>query len=567
MPDRPAPNPAAAAARPAHPEQLRAGADARGLPAAIVERLAGLGVALLRLDPQATPPITPLCHAAQAEPLLGEPEVETTLLELARNGGGRRGDLHEPAPGVYLAPLPEPDAARTFGTAPTGTAACCFTLLMLSPERAGGGAAGGAAGGAMAGVTREEARRLLVLAADLVQQHAEVDAREGELHALSLELASSYEELSLLYKLSTSLRVNESPESTLRDACCDLLDTVGLRWLCLSLKPDEARLDSLTERSFAATAQPSAPASIRFASPHTEQLEALAAPLMHRFVDAREPVICDDTAELDIDGLTAQATSLLVVPIRVGDRLVGLLYGADRLDQQLITSVDAKLCHSLAGSLAIFLENHMLFEDAQGMFLGTLQALTSAIDAKDSYTHGHSERVALLARMLADAAGYDPHTCDRVHLSGLVHDVGKIGVPEAVLCKPGRLTTAEFKSIKRHPEIGAGILRGIRQMDDLIPGVLCHHEKFDGTGYPAGRAGSDIPLFGRILGLVDAFDAMSSHRTYRAAMSHTEVLAEIRRCAGTQFDPELAAVFLKLDFAPYFALIAEHEQGHDRRAA
>ena len=192
---------------------------------------------------------------------------------------------------------------------------------------------------------------------------------------------------------------------------------------------------------------------------------------------------------------------LLVVPLHAGQQPLGVLYGGDKLDGSQIDSRDSKLCESLAASLAIFIENTMLYDDVQGMFVGTLHALTSAIDAKDSYTRGHSERVAMMSRTLAEAAGFDADCCERVYLSGLVHDVGKIGVPEVVLCKPGKLTDAEFGLIKQHPSIGANILRDIRQMRDLVPGVLHHHERWDGRGYPDKLRGEDIPLFGRIIGL------------------------------------------------------------------
>jgi HD-GYP domain-containing protein (c-di-GMP phosphodiesterase class II) len=138
--------------------------------------------------------------------------------------------------------------------------------------------------------------------------------------------------------------------------------------------------------------------------------------------------------------------------------------------------------------------------------------------------------------------------------------VGKIGVPEAVLCKPGHLTQEEFNLIKLHPEIGSKILQDIRQMQDLIPGVLYHHERWDGKGYPHNLRGREIPLFGRLIGLADAFDAMSSNRTYRQALDHEQVLKEIKRCAGTQFDPELADIFVKLDFGPFYELISRHQR-------
>ena len=133
----------------------------------------------------------------------------------------------------------------------------------------------------------------------------------------------------------------------------------------------------------------------------------------------------------------------------------------------------------------------------------------------------------------------------------------RIGVPEAVLCKPGKLTAEEFDAIKKHPEIGAQILNNIKQLQDIIPGVLYHHERWDGRGYPYGKKGEDIPLIGRIICVADSFDAMSSTRTYRAALNLETVLEEIRRCAGGQFDPALAKVFITLDFSSYQLAVEE----------
>jgi HD-GYP domain-containing protein (c-di-GMP phosphodiesterase class II) len=165
--------------------------------------------------------------------------------------------------------------------------------------------------------------------------------------------------------------------------------------------------------------------------------------------------------------------------------------------------------------------------------------------------------VAHLSCRLAAALGLDEHSAERVRIAGLVHDVGKIGVPEAVLCKTGRLTDEEFALIKTHPEIGHRILKDIPHFDDVLPGVLRHHERWDGKGYPGGLAGEAIPLVARILALADTFDAMSSTRSYRPALPREKVLEDFRRCAGTQFDPALVERFLTLDFVEFDRMVAE----------
>jgi HD-GYP domain-containing protein (c-di-GMP phosphodiesterase class II) len=179
--------------------------------------------------------------------------------------------------------------------------------------------------------------------------------------------------------------------------------------------------------------------------------------------------------------------------------------------------------------------------------LGVLRALTSSIDAKDPYTCGHSERVAVISRWLAGEMSFNADQVNNIYLGGLLHDVGKIGVSESVLCKPGVLVKEEFEQICRHPQIGANILGGIKQMFEVTPAVLTHHEQFDGSGYPQGLKGKKIPLAGRIVMLADSFDAMTSDRTYRRALPLATALAEIRRFSGTQFDPVLAEIFLESD--------------------
>jgi HD-GYP domain-containing protein (c-di-GMP phosphodiesterase class II) len=161
-----------------------------------------------------------------------------------------------------------------------------------------------------------------------------------------------------------------------------------------------------------------------------------------------------------------------------------------------------------------------------------------------------------MAWKLAIASGLTADQADRMRIAGLVHDVGKIGVPEAVLTKQGRLTEQEFAAIKLHPEIGHRILQDIAALSDLLPGVLYHHERYDGRGYPHGLVGSAIPPMARMIALADTFDAMSSSRSYRSAMPRAAVLAEIGRCAGSQFDPDMARLFVTLDFSGYDNLVA-----------
>jgi len=241
--------------------------------------------------------------------------------------------------------------------------------------------------------------------------------------------------------------------------------------------------------------------------------------------------------------------------------LMGLMVAVNRVDKPDFDSTDIKLFTSVASGCAVFIENGRLFNDLKELFVGSLKALTNSIDAKDQYTRGHSERVALISRWIAERMAerepLEEEQIHRIYLAGLLHDIGKIGIDENVLRKNGKLTPEERACICRHPSIGASILRGIKQMREIVPGVLCHHERFDGLGYPDGLKGDEIPLTGKIVGLADSFDAMTSRRTYRDAMSVGHALDEIRKGLGTQFDPKIGAIFLESDIDRLWETIQE----------
>ena len=181
----------------------------------------------------------------------------------------------------------------------------------------------------------------------------------------------------------------------------------------------------------------------------------------------------------------------------------------------------------------------------QELLLNVIRSMALALEARDPYTKGHSERVAVHSMAIAERLLLPQDQISRIQLAGLLHDIGKIGVREDVLMKVGRLTDDEYTDMKRHPEVGASILRPIAQFEDIIECVLYHHERVEGNGYPRGLNGPDIPLGAKILAVADAFDAMTSDRAYRARMTVEEAIDELIRCRGTQFEPIVADAFIK----------------------
>ncbi|MDP9232059.1 MAG: HD-GYP domain-containing protein [Actinomycetota bacterium] len=175
-----------------------------------------------------------------------------------------------------------------------------------------------------------------------------------------------------------------------------------------------------------------------------------------------------------------------------------------------------------------------------------LSMLSRAIEARDPYTRGHSTRVTELAEAVAQRLGWSEERIASLRVGGPLHDIGKLAVSDEVLCKEGRLDDDELAQIREHPKIGAKLLLRVTALREAIPYVLYHHERWDGTGYPSGKAGEEIPVEARVLAIADAFDAMTSDRPYRSALSREEALAEVERCAGTQFDPKIARIFLEV---------------------
>lgn len=356
------------------------------------------------------------------------------------------------------------------------------------------------------------------------------------------QLSDSFETISLLYGMGKLMNDLSRPEELVRGAVEKIAEATRFGVVAAILRPFEGASEQHEVVGSADPALLSAiadqPAGDEAASSRIVS-EALIAP-----------------------GVTRQTA---VIPIRRHGKTAGHLIVSDKVgDDPQISSYDTQLGEAASAYIGAFLENAALFRRQREMFMASIEALANAIDAKDPYTCGHSRRVAMLSHRIALAMGMSAEQAERVRISGLVHDVGKIGVPEAVLCKPGRLTDDEFAAIKLHPEIGHRILRAIPLMEDILPGVLSHHERWDGRGYPHGLAGEGIPLIARIIGCADTFDAMSSTRSYRPALPREAVIEELARSAGKQLDASVVEAFRTIDLTEYDGMVAED---HARQAA
>ncbi len=249
--------------------------------------------------------------------------------------------------------------------------------------------------------------------------------------------------------------------------------------------------------------------------------------------------------------------SLLAVPLLSSTRHRGWLVavnrtpsgrslsGFEQLSEAEFGTVEASITEAAATLLATHTHNVDLLDEQAALLVGVISSISSAIDARDPYTRGHSERVARHARRIARRLGRPEAECERFYLCGLLHDVGKIGVPDHVLKKPGRLTDEEFAEIKKHPEIGYRIVKNLTQLADLLPGILHHHESADGSGYPHGLSGDEIPFLARVIMVADAYDAMTSDRPYRKGMPHEKAAGILCEQSGVQWDARIVEAFLQ----------------------
>jgi putative nucleotidyltransferase with HDIG domain len=193
------------------------------------------------------------------------------------------------------------------------------------------------------------------------------------------------------------------------------------------------------------------------------------------------------------------------------------------------------------------LENKNIVNNLRELLFSTIGAICEALEEKDQYTIGHSRRVTRYAIMIGQELGLSEQQLQKLNLAGLLHDIGKIGTPEYILNKPGRLTDEEFDKIREHPRSGADIIKNLKQLGEVIDWVRCHHERFDGRGYPDKLVGDKIPLGAAILSVADTYDAMTSDRSYRKGLPHEVAVQEIKKCTGSQFHPEIAAAFLRIE--------------------
>lgn len=242
---------------------------------------------------------------------------------------------------------------------------------------------------------------------------------------------------------------------------------------------------------------------------------------------------------------TETVESMLITPLTHGGERLGVLVAVREDGRRGFSEGERKLLTIIADRAAVAVQNAALFNALERSFTATIEAFVTALEEKDRYTAGHSERVAEYSRLIARQMGMTPEQVQLVYQGARLHDIGKIIIRNEELNKPGPLTDEEYERFKQHPAYGEKLMAPIPTFKPILPAIGGHHEKFDGTGYPNGVAGFDIPLMARIVAVADTYDAMTSDRAYRAALPHAFAVKELRDHAGTQFDPRCVHAFLE----------------------
>ncbi len=256
-------------------------------------------------------------------------------------------------------------------------------------------------------------------------------------------------------------------------------------------------------------------------------------------------VTLDQRFNASVDEATGFATrSVICVPLMVERRVIGVIEVLNKLDENGFSEQDLEALVAVASTAAMAIENVRLHKTVVDAYKSTIKALAAAIDAKDPYTCGHSQRVMEYALLQGRSLSFSDDNLAVLEYGGILHDVGKIGIADTILSKPGSLTEEEWTAIRQHPSIGANILKDIPFLEKVSQLVRHHHERYDGHGYPDGLSGEGIPMGARVLAVADAFDTMTTARSYRAALTVEYALAELRRCCGSQFCPVAVEAFI-----------------------
>lgn len=361
--------------------------------------------------------------------------------------------------------------------------------------------------------------RMLKLAADQLQLRDLESALQLEVEEMAEQIEHTYEEISLLHDLTHNMQISRTP--------------LELAEICI------ARTHDIIKSSANAIWTEGKDGSALFLVEGDLPFDEMGmARLISHFEehDWSRPLVKNNITGTLLGADFPELDNLIIVSIAEGTHRSGWILSCNLPNGEEFGTIEANLLNSLATILGTHIRNIDLYEQHADLLIGFVRSLVSTLDARDPYTRGHSERVALIGRRLGEELDLPEEDLHDIYLSGLMHDVGKIGIDDRILRKPGKLTAEEFQKIQEHPMIGYSILKGMKNLHKILPGVRNHHESYNGKGYPDGLAGDEIPLMARILSVADSYDAMGSDRPYRKGLPIAKIEEIFRRGSDEQWD-------------------------------
>lgn len=372
-----------------------------------------------------------------------------------------------------------------------------------------------------------------------------------EIESLSGEVAKNYEELSLLWRLSSRLGAGLNV-----DKICNVLAEEAMS-ICPSNNvsimlvidiptgPSPALGDRVAPQAKMSLLFPKVSFGRDASRASTVPLATDRGLIGYVFEKKEAITVCDVHKDERFEGFPYPMTGILIVPLIVEDTVIGVIIASDKLNGEEFYTTEIKLISGIASECAISIKKALLFDEIHDMLFSTAEAFSFAIDAKDPYTYGHSKRVSEISVAMAKMLGLPPDTTNWIRLAALLHDIGKIGTPEDILHKVGKLDPDEAERMKEHPLTGAKMIEHIQKLREVATWICHHHEKYDGTGYPSGLKGEEIPLPSRIISLADFYDALTTDRPYRKAFPKEEAIQIMKESNGTHFDPAIFDYFEK----------------------
>jgi len=385
--------------------------------------------------------------------------------------------------------------------------------------------------------TKPHAKEMETLLTNLAALMEDKWASQKEVQDITDELTQSFEDLNLYSRIATQIKALRFSNVMLRNLTEELLETMRTD-LAFAILPDRQEYNSLVYNKdvFESVAERHV-----FAENLIKAIPEKDISLKNDYL-----IVNDSKATEGFGTLHPNPYRYLAVRMRHNDNVYGWLGLVSFNLKEIFRRSELRLMSSMAEQLAVAMANTDLYHDLEQFVINVVKSLVYAIEAKDVYTRGHSERVNRYSMLMADLLQLNEDQKSILYWASILHDVGKIGIPEAILNKPRPLNDDEYGIIKGHPEKGYDILKPLEQLASSLPGILHHHECYDGGGYPHGLKGKEIPLLARIIAVADTFDAITTDRAYRQGKAVKEALAIIEKAAGTQLDPHLVEVFKEI---------------------